>query len=261
MTGENNGNLTAFRELYRIVDDLWAHEYGQETPAKGTFTLPTVPEVKPLPPDIPLEIPEVFRAETPDAAPAQAEETAAEEPVTEAPAEEAPAAPAVPPVERLWVVCDDQIDWTAALAGNRPESGITVEEWDFCREKAERVLNGDIGAYTEVLNHLKPVEDLRPYCAALDLTVEDADQLTAVLAMKPEYLGEDEEARKRALCGLALRAARDLFAALPVSRVCVKATGAGLSVGVTYERAALHRARFAFLDPVAFAGENGAVFA
>jgi len=57
---------------------------------------------------------------------------------------------------------------------------------------------------------------------------------------------------------MALRIARDLFAALPVLTVEVRATQAeNALLTVSFTRAQMNKVRFAFIDPVAFVKECG----
>ena len=63
------------------------------------------------------------------------------------------------------------------------------------------------------------------------------------------------------LCGMAVRIARDLFAALPVLTVEVKAVqGNDTLLTTSFTRAQMNKVRFAFIDPVAFVKECGGQF-
>ena len=246
-------NTGSFRDLYRIVDDLWSHSASTSDDHRK-YQLPfSMPVIEPLPPETPLEIPDIF-TQLPDGSLAF-KDMPGNEPVAPAvPVEQKPEAPVpeVPKMDKLWAVCDSQIDWTAALAGEKPENDLSKENWDFCCEIAPRVLDGDISAYKEVLERIAPLDDLKTFCTRMDASVENADRLYASFAVSDEAAGDDPE---HAVCGLALRVARDLFAALPVTEAAVEGMANGTSVQVTFSRSQLHRARFAFIDPVAFVKE------
>lgn len=98
--------------------------------------------------------------------------------------------------------------------------------------------------------------DLTPYVASLDVTTVDADTLRADFTAREDLLAGDA---REYLCGMALRIARDLFAALPVLAVDVNAAHAGRTLlTVRFTRPAMNRVRFAFIDPVAFVSACGA---
>ena len=85
--------------------------------------------------------------------------------------------------------------------------------------------------------------DLMPYVAALNVTCADADTLRATFSPRSDLHGDEY------ICGMALRIARDLFAALPVLTVEVSA---GNALTVVFTRAQMNKVRFAFIDPVEF---------
>lgn len=165
--------------------------------------------------------------------------------------------PALPPFRKLWKTADESIDWTDILVSPVPTDGLTPpDKWALYHRYAADVLRGDIGAYLAVLQAENPMADLTPYVAALDVTTADADTLRAKFAARADLMTGDA---REYLCGMALRIARDLFAALPVLVVEVTATHAGRTLlTVRFTRAALNKVRFAFIDPVEFVMKCGA---
>lgn len=165
--------------------------------------------------------------------------------------------PALPPFCKLWKTADESIDWTDILVSPVPTDGLTPpDKWALYHRYAADVLRGDIGAYLAVLQAENPMADLTPYVAALDVTTVDADTLRAKFAARDDLMTGDA---REYLCGMALRIARDLFAALPVLAVEVTATHAGRTLlNVRFTRAALNQVRFAFIDPVDFVTKCGA---
>lgn len=161
--------------------------------------------------------------------------------------------PALPPFRKLWKTADETIDWTDILVSPTPTDGLTPpDKWAVYHRHAEGVLRGDIAAYLAVLQYENPMADLTPYVSALDVTTVDADTLLASFAPRSD-LGSAEY-----LCGMALRIARDLFAALPVLKVEVKAVQADATLlTATFTRAQMNKVRFAFIDPVEFVKECG----
>lgn len=183
--------------------------------------------------------------------------------------EKQPAAPAqpvyqstFPPFEQLWKTADDTVDWTDALAHDKPTDSLTSENlWAFFHRHAEKVLQGDTAAYVEVLTAANPLGDLAPYAKAFDVETISADQLAVRFQANPTYLGKEESEVRRYLCAVSLRAARDLMALLPVRVVTVDAQHEGTTLlQVAFDRGELQKVRFSFIDPVAFVTACGAAF-
>ena len=160
--------------------------------------------------------------------------------------------PALPPFESLWRTVDDSIDWTDVLVSPTPTDGLTpAAEWAFLHAQAPAVLQGDPAAYLAVLQRIQPMDDLLPYVTALEVTPADPDTLRVVFSPRPDLMGAGARAY---LCGMAVRIARDLFAALPVLTVTVSA---GDALSAAFPRAQMNRVRFAFIDPAAFVAACG----
>ena len=162
--------------------------------------------------------------------------------------------PALPPFRQLWKTADETIDWTDILVSPTPTDSLTPpDKWALYHQHAEGVLKGDIGAYLAVLQYENPMADLTAYVSALDVQTVDSDTLKATFAVRDDLMTENA---REYLCGLALRIARDLLAALPVLKVEVKAVqGDDALLTVAFTRAQMNKVRFAFIDPVKFVNE------
>ena len=162
--------------------------------------------------------------------------------------------PALPAFRDLWKTADETIDWTDILVSPTPTDGLTPpDKWAVYHQHAEGVLKGDIAAYLAVLQYENLMADLTPYVSALDVTTVDADTLRASFAVRNDLMDKDADTY---LCGMAVRIARDLFAALPVLKVEVKAVLEDDDLlTVSFTRAQMNKVRFAFIDPVKFISE------
>ena len=163
-----------------------------------------------------------------------------------------PTVPApLPSFTQLWKTADETIDWTDILISPFPTDGLTPpDKWALYHRYAADVLKGNIAAYLAVLQSENPMADLMSYVSALDVTTVDADTLRASFAVRPDLMEQDADIY---LCGMALRIARDLFAALPVLMVEVKAMQADNELlAVSFTRAQMNKVRFAFIDPIKF---------
>ena len=156
--------------------------------------------------------------------------------------------PALPPFSQLWKTADETIDWTDILVSPSPTDGLTPpDKWALYHRHAQAVLQGDLAAYLAVLQAENPMADLMPFVSALDVATVDADTLRATFAPRADLQGDEY------LCGMAVRIARDLFAALPVLTVEVAAQKANeVLLTASFTRAQMNKVRFAFIDPVEF---------
>lgn len=156
--------------------------------------------------------------------------------------------PALPPFSQLWKTADETIDWTDILVSPTPTDGLTPpDKWALYHRHAQAVLQGDLAAYLAVLQAENPMADLMHYVSALDVTTVDADALRATFAPRADLQGDEY------LCGMAVRIARDLFAALPILTVEVAAQQANeVLLTASFTRAQMNKVRFAFIDPVEF---------
>lgn len=164
--------------------------------------------------------------------------------------------PALPPFVQLWKTADETIDWTDILVSPTPTDGLTPpDRWALYHQHAAAVLKGDMGAYLAVLQSANPMEDLTPYVSALDVATVSADALRATFAVRDDLMGGNA---REYLCGMAVRIARDLFAALPILQVDVHATqGTKTLLTVSFTRAGMNKVRFAFIDPAEFVAACG----
>ena len=177
-----------------------------------------------------------------------------------APAAPKASAPSFPPFEQLWKAVDETVDWTGVLAHDTPNDGLTSPEvWMLYRQYAARVLAGEPEAYLAVLKAADPLRDLTPWAEKLDVVCRDADSLHVTVTLLPALLKKEG---RRYPAGMCLRAARDLFALLPVVRVEAEGVCDGQPLmQVPFERPELQKVRFAFVEPEAFVAQCGGTFA
>ena len=166
--------------------------------------------------------------------------------------------PALPAFIDLWKTADETIDWTDILISPTPTDRLTPpEKWSLYHKYAKGVLKGEIAAYLAVLQAENPMEDLTAFVSSLDVTTVNADLLKATFGVRDDLV---ETNVQQYLCGMALRIARDLFAALPVLTVEVTASQKNNQLlTVSFTRAQMNKVRFAFIDPVEFVKECGGV--
>ena len=162
-------------------------------------------------------------------------------------------------IRSLWKTADETVDWTDALAHDLPTDGLTGKRlWAFYHKMADRVLSGDLDAYTEVLKTSNPLGELTGFAKGINMRAPSAERLESTFVCKDEAMSEN---RKLYLSAMGLRIARDLLACLPVKEVKVTAEHDGKEVfSATYPRQKLLHLNFNFIDPVKLAEDLGAKF-
>ena len=162
-------------------------------------------------------------------------------------------------IQAIWKTADETIDWTDALAHSTPTDGLTPPRlWNFYHKYAEKVLSGDLDAYTEILQKANPLGELTDYAENISMRAVTGDRLESCFICKEELMKKN---RKLYLSAMGLRIARDLLACLPVGEVGVTAEMEGKTVlTVTYRRDQLMHINFNFLDPVRLTEDCGGRF-
>ena len=162
-------------------------------------------------------------------------------------------------IRSIWKTADETIDWTDALAHSTPTDGLTGPRmWTFYHKHAQKVLAGDLDAYTEILQKANPLGELTEYAESINMRAPAPDRLESCFVCKKEHL---EKNRRLYLAAMGLRIARDLLACLPVEEVTVTGEdGSDTVFTATYTRQQLLHRNFAFVDPVALSEECGASF-
>lgn len=155
------------------------------------------------------------------------------------------------------------------------------EEWKSSVELAEKVLQGDLNTYKEVLSELAPFEDINQLGSSFevkfptseiaeitlsihteDVIPEEIKSLTKAgkLSTKQMPKGQYYELYQDYVCGCALRMAREMFALLPLQNVYIHALGEFLNtktghldegpvLSVQIPRATLEKLNFSKIDP------------
>ena len=170
--------------------------------------------------------------------------------------------PEFPPFTQLWKVADETIDWTDALAHEKPTDSLTdPAQWALYHQYAAQVLAGDTDAYLAVVEALQPLGDLTAYADSFSVAAPSSGTLAASFQVLPRYMDKPDDEPRRYMAGMAVRVARDLFALLPVNQVQVAVLqGEKTLLSVNFEKSEMMKVRFAFIDPIAFTLQCGGEF-
>jgi hypothetical protein len=161
------------------------------------------------------------------------------------------------------------------------EDNAEYEDWLNLKFLADRVLDGDIDAYFQVINEMNPLDDLLEYGSDFEFGANDGTAMevefrvkpakvipTHVLSLTPTGRLSNKDMPKTAyndlmqdyVCSCAMRIARDMFALLPLEKVVVhavdKATDASTGraeeitiLSAVYDRRGIEKLDMRGVDP------------
>lgn len=126
---------------------------------------------------------------------------------------------------KLYTRCDESIDWTEILVSTSAEELFMDSEiWKFYKSVADKVLAGDIDTYLQVIERVRPLDDLLSYGGDFEFGTDNSNVMEIEFNVMPEgVLGDDYniELLQEYICACSIRVARDIMALLPVSQVNV----------------------------------------
>lgn len=158
-------------------------------------------------------------------------------------------------IEEIYVVADAAIDWHQILI---EDFDPDIPNWDYLKARADKVLNGDLETYFEIISDLNPVDDLLRFGSEFECGTEDPRMLSVHFRVNSsqvlkeiEHLPETEynELLQDYVCGCAIRVARDIFALLPFRRVIIDAENGGKDIlSVEFKRAEMLDVDYSSID-------------
>ncbi len=126
-------------------------------------------------------------------------------------------------IKRLYMYSDDSIEWTEIIAGaSADELFMDPAAHSYCLQMASRILSGDVDAYLEVIEKMRPVDDLALYSGDFEFGTDSPSYIEVEFCAYPERVlcnGSSDILLEEFISAVAIRAARDLMALIPVSRV------------------------------------------
>lgn len=131
-------------------------------------------------------------------------------------------------LKAIYAFCDEPVEWTEIISGASVDDLLMDQaKYAYCRTVAPRILSGDIDAYLEVIEEIRPVDDLLLYGGDFEFGTDKPSYIEVEFSAKPENLvpnGTSDSMLEEFLCAVSIRVARDIMALLPVSNVLVHAT-------------------------------------
>lgn len=137
-------------------------------------------------------------------------------------------------IKRICLYEDAPVDWTEIIAGATADDLLmdhTVHA--YCSQMAPRILSGDVDAYLEVIERIRPVDDLALYSGDFEFGTDKPTYIEVEFVANPERVLQDglsDTMLEEFISAVAVRVARDLFALLPVAKVLVHVVITGRTV-------------------------------
>ncbi len=155
---------------------------------------------------------------------------------------------------------DGYIDWEALNKGEIPtniaKGTDAYTDWENLKKFSDRVVKGDVDAYFEIIDEIKPYDDLLDFGSSFEVGTDRKDVLEVEFRVKSEEVVPNVELSLKAngslsekemsktnyyalmqdyICSTMIRVARDSFALLPVDKVYVHAVDNVLNTATGHE--------------------------
>ena len=153
-------------------------------------------------------------------------------------------------IREIYTKSDYPIDWTDISISSTPEEiDMDRATWSYCKSVVDKILDGDIDTYLDVIDYLRPVDDLIAYAGDFEFGTDKSNTMSVeYTCLTADVLerGENDPLYEEFTNAVAIRIARDIMALLPVSRVNVFIVNeSGSSVNdITFTKRFLRKANY-----------------
>lgn len=129
-------------------------------------------------------------------------------------------------IRNLYLKSDEPVDWTELLVSTTADDVFMErDKWTFLKGISRRILSGDIDAYLETIEKMRPVDDLLDYGSQFEFGTDNPKSMEVEFQINQhnDMLsdGTNSELYNEYVAACTIRVARDLFAILPVRYVIV----------------------------------------
>ena len=152
-------------------------------------------------------------------------------------------------IKRIYLYEDVPVDWTEIIAGATADDLFMDQTvYAYCAQMASRVLSGDVDAYLEVIERMRPVDDLALYSGDFEFGTDKPSYIEVEFAASPERVlrdGLSDALLEEFVSAVAVRVARDMFALLPVTKVLTHVQVGNLTIlSILFDRNKLRQINF-----------------
>lgn len=138
-------------------------------------------------------------------------------------------------IRNLYLKSDEPVDWTELLVSTTADDVFMEQDkWNFLKGISHRILSGDIDAYLETIEKMRPVDALLDYGSQFEFGTDNPKSMEVEFQINQHNdmvsNGISSELYSEYVAACTIRVARDLFALLPVRYVIVHAQSGEKSV-------------------------------
>lgn len=138
-------------------------------------------------------------------------------------------------IRNLYLKSDEPVDWTELLVSTTADDMFMEQDkWIFLKGISHRILSGDIDAYLETIEKMRPVDDLLDYGSQFEFGTDNPKSMEVEFQINQhnDMLsdGTNSALYNEYVAACTIRVARDLFALLPVRYVIVHAQSGKKSI-------------------------------
>jgi len=128
----------------------------------------------------------------------------------------------------IYAIGDRPIEW---IAIKNSSGNIGYENWEYLKERADKVLNGDIDTYLELISDVNPFDELIAMGCNFSCGTDNPMKMSVECSIGADTikkeLGDDRDLTEDLIAGIAIKSARDIFALLPLWQVEITAVKDG----------------------------------
>lgn len=128
-------------------------------------------------------------------------------------------------IKQIYIYEDAPVDWTELVAGTSAEELLMDPvAHDYCSKMASRILSGDVDTYLEVIERMRPVDDLALYSGDFEFGTDNPSYVEVEFVVNPERVltkGVFDDLLEEFVSAVAVRVARDMFALLPITKALI----------------------------------------
>ena len=138
-------------------------------------------------------------------------------------------------IRNLYLKSDEPVDWTELLVSTTADDVFMEQDkWIFLKGISHRILSGDIDAYLETIERMRPVDDLLDYGSQFEFGTDSPKSMEVEFQINQhnDMISDvtNSGLYNEYVAACTIRVARDLFALLPVRYVIVHAQSGEKSV-------------------------------
>lgn len=152
-------------------------------------------------------------------------------------------------IYQIYQKADPSVDWTEILIStSENDVFLSKELWKYYKSVAGKILKGDIDTYLQVIEDVRPLDDLVSFGGNFEFGTDNARYMEIEFDVMPEsVLGREYSLELFCdyVCAASIRVARDIFALLPVGIIIVHAVLNNQTVlSVLFNRHEMNRISF-----------------